>query len=70
MLCLGCINICKILENLPKCHEKENDLLKLFYSFNEKSFMDLLHLIENTFDRKRISANPSPNPNSDPNPEA
>jgi len=25
--------------------------------------MDLLHLLENTFDRKRISANPSPNPN-------
>jgi len=31
--------------------------------------MDLLHLIENTFDRKRIYANPSssPNPNSNPN---
>jgi len=25
--------------------------------------MNLLHLLENTFDRKRISANPSPNPN-------
>jgi len=24
--------------------------------------MDLLHLLENTFDRKRISANPSSNP--------
>jgi len=47
---------------------------------------DLLHLIENTFDRKRIFANPSPypnpksnfnpninpisNPNANPNPEA
>jgi len=31
---------------------------------------DLLHLIENTFDRKHIYANPSsyPNPNSNPNP--
>jgi len=30
---------------------------------------DLLYLIENTFDRKRIYANPSayPNPNSNPN---
>jgi len=30
---------------------------------------DLLHLLENTFDRKRIYANPSfyPNPNSKPN---
>jgi len=28
---------------------------------------DLLDLFENTFDRKRISANPSPNPNSNPN---
>jgi len=25
-------------------------------------FLDLLHLLENWFDRKRISANPSPNP--------
>jgi len=25
--------------------------------------MGLLHLFENTFDRKRISANPNPNPN-------
>jgi len=32
--------------------------------------MDLLHLIENTFDRNRIYANPSsyPNPNSKSNP--
>jgi len=31
---------------------------------------DLLHLIKNTFDRKRIYANPSfyPNSNSNPNP--
>jgi len=29
---------------------------------------DLLHLLENTFDRKRISANPSPK--SSPNPNA
>jgi len=28
---------------------------------------DLLHLIENTFDRKRIYANPSSYPNSKPN---
>jgi len=34
--------------------------------------MNLLHLIENTFDRKRIYANPSsyPNPNSNSNPNA
>jgi len=33
---------------------------------------DPLHLIENTFDRKRIYVNPSsyPNPNSNPNPKA
>jgi len=30
--------------------------------------LDLLHLLENTFDRKRIYANTSPNPNSNPNP--
>jgi len=29
---------------------------------------DLLHLIENTFDRKRIYANTSSYPNSNPNP--
>jgi len=29
--------------------------------------MDQLHLIENTFDRKRIYANPSSYPNSKPN---
>jgi len=29
---------------------------------------DLLYLLENTFDRKRISSNPCPNPNSNPNP--
>jgi len=41
-------------------------------------FADLLHLIENKFDRKRIYTNPSAypnpnsnsNPNSNPNPEA
>jgi len=34
--------------------------------------MDLLHLIENTFDRKCIYTNPSsyPIPNSNPNPKA
>jgi len=35
---------------------------------------NLLHLIENTFDRKRIYANPNSNPNpypnSNPNPKA
>jgi len=31
-------------------------------------YMDLLHLIENTFYRKRISANPSPNANPSPSP--
>jgi len=33
-------------------------------------YTDQLHLIENTFDRKRIYANPSfyPNPNSNSNP--
>jgi len=34
----------------------------------------LLYLLENTFDRKRISANPirnpNPNPNSNPDPKA
>jgi len=30
--------------------------------------MNLLHLLENTFDRKRISANPSPLPKSNSNP--
>jgi len=37
----------------------------LFITFIE-NLRDLLHLIENTFDRKRIYANPSsyPNPNS------
>jgi len=29
--------------------------------------MDLLHFIENTFDRKRIYANPSSYPNTNPN---
>jgi len=31
--------------------------------------LDLLHLLENMFDRKRISANtnPNPSPNSNPN---
>jgi len=35
-------------------------------------YSDLLHLLENTFDRKCISANLSPNPNLnfDPNPKA
>jgi len=28
--------------------------------------MDLLHLLENTFDRKRISVYPNPNLNSNP----
>jgi len=32
------------------------------------SFLDLLYLLKNTFDRKRISANPSPSPNSNTNP--
>jgi len=34
--------------------------------------MNLLHLLENTLDRKRISANSypnGPNPNSNPNPK-
>jgi len=31
--------------------------------------MVLLHLLENTFDRKRTSANPSPNSNSYPTPK-
>jgi len=33
-------------------------------------YLDLLHLFENTFDRKRIYANPSsyPNPNSNSKP--
>jgi len=35
-------------------------LVKLQYQF----YPDLLHLIENTFDRKRIYANPSSYPNS------
>jgi len=29
-------------------------------------FTNLLHLLENTFDRKRISTNPDPNPISNP----
>jgi len=29
--------------------------------------LDLQHLLENTFDRKRISTNPNPNPDSKPN---
>jgi len=29
--------------------------------------LDLLHLIENTFDRKRIAANPIPYPKPNPN---
>jgi len=34
--------------------------------------LDLLHLLENTFDRKHISAKPglNPKPNSNPNPKA
>jgi len=34
----------------------------------DAAMSDLLHLIEKTFDRKRISANPNPNPNSSPKP--
>jgi len=30
-------------------------------------FLDQLHLLENTFERKRTSANPSPNSNPSPN---
>jgi len=33
----------------------------------QRKIKDLLHLIENTFDRKRIYANPSSYPNSNPN---
>jgi len=33
------------------------------------SLTNLSHLLENTFNRKRISANSSPNPNFNPNPK-
>jgi len=33
-------------------------------------YLDLLHLLENTFDRKRIYTKPSSYSNSNPNPEA
>jgi len=33
-------------------------------------FKGLLHLFVSTFDRKRFSANPIPNPNYNPNPKA
>jgi len=58
-------------------------LVFLLGGLNEKHlWADLLHLIENTFDRKRIYTNPSfypnpnsnsnsnPNPNPNPNPKA
>jgi len=47
-----------------KCKVKTSFKLGL----NLKS-LDLLHLLENAFDRKRISTNPSPNPSSNPNPK-
>jgi len=36
-------------------------------SFRQSENTDLLHLLENMFDRKHISANSSPNPNANTN---
>jgi len=45
------------------------DIISYVGRYYELSVKDLLHLLENTFDRKSVYANPSsyPNPNSKPN---
>jgi len=58
-----------VLENFCIFKNLFNNTILIVESFS--SFLILtgfndLHLIENTFDRKRISANPSSNPNSNP----
>jgi len=58
------------LKTLRLVHFRFSVLVALLKTFWTRVLgSDLLHLIENTFDRKRIYANPSfyPNPNSNPN---
>jgi len=52
----------KVILSLSTCSWPGNVVLKLLL-FHPPFQRDLLHLLENMFDQKHISANPSSNPN-------